>query len=160
MPELKALSDEEVHDRIHLIDDQRLFVIAEAFRRGVTIDEVHEITMIDKWFLQKIMNIVNMEKRIKSEPMTEDLMRAAKKMGFADVVIADYIGKTWQEVREMRKGWGIIPTYKHRIIIPPMRKKTKLKLAIRRKLPYLAPARSVSARALSSITAPYIPYGH
>lgn len=53
MPELKALSDEEVRERIHLIDDQRLFVIAEAFRRGVTIDEVHDITKIDKWFLQK-----------------------------------------------------------------------------------------------------------
>ena len=112
MPELKALSDEEVRERIHLIDDQRLFVIAEAFRRGVTIDEVHDITKIDKWFLQKVMNIVEMENRIKIEPMTAELMLAAKKKGFADVTIAGYIGKTWQEVREMRKGWGIIPTYK------------------------------------------------
>ena len=112
MPELKALSNEEVRERIHLIDDQRLFVIAEAFRRGVTIDEVHDITKIDKWFLQKVMNIVDMENRIKTEPMTAELMLAAKKKGFADVTIAGYIGKTWQEVREMRKGWGIIPTYK------------------------------------------------
>lgn len=112
MPELKALSDEEVRERIHLIDDQRLFVIAEAFRRGVTIDKVHDITKIDKWFLQKVMNIVEMENRIKAEPMTAELMLAAKKKGFADVTIAGYIGKTWQEVREMRKGWGIIPTYK------------------------------------------------
>ena len=112
MPELKALSDKEVRERIHLIDDQRLFVIAEAFRRGVTIDEVHDITKIDKWFLQKVMNIVEMENRIKTEPMTAELMLAAKKKGFADVTIAGYIGKTWQEVREMRKGWGIIPTYK------------------------------------------------
>ena len=72
MPELKALSDEEVRERIHLIDDQRLFVIAEAFRRGVTIDEVHDITKIDKWFLQKVMNIVEMENRIKTEPMTQN----------------------------------------------------------------------------------------
>ena len=101
-----------MRERIHLIDDQRLFVIAEAFRRGVTIDEVHDITKIDKWFLQKVMNIVEMENRIKTEPMTAELMLAAKKKGFADVTIAGYIGKTWQEVREMRKGWGIIPTYK------------------------------------------------
>lgn len=78
MPELKALSDEEVRERIHLIDDQRLFVIAEAFRRGVTIDEVHDITKIDKWFLQKVMNIVEMENRIKTEPMTAELMLACQ----------------------------------------------------------------------------------
>ena len=129
----------EVRERIHLIDDQRLFVIAEAFRRGVTIDEVHDITKIDKWFLQKVMNIVEMENRIKTEPMTAELMLAAKKKGFADVTIAGYIGKTWQEVREMRKGWvlfrpirWLIPAPQNlkpqlRTIIPLMRKKTKLK---------------------------------
>ena len=112
MPELKALNDEEIRARISKIDDERIFVLAEALRRGITLEEIHTITMIDRWFLQKILNIVKMETVLKTEPMTQEIMRKAKRMGFADVVIGEYIGKPMMEVRAMRKEWGIIPTYK------------------------------------------------
>ncbi len=112
MPELKLLSDEEVFARIPEVTDERFFVIAEAFRRGKAIEDIHLITKIDRFFLRKIHNIVDMEKVIKSEPMSEEIMRKAKKMGFADATIGEYIGKTALEVRAIRKAWGIIPTYK------------------------------------------------
>lgn len=112
MPELKPLSDEEVFAKIGEVTDERFFVIAESIRRGKALEEIHEITKIDLFFLRKIRNIVVMENRIKTEPMTAELMRAAKKMGFADVTIAGYLGKKQLEVRQMRKEWGIIPVYK------------------------------------------------
>ena len=112
MPELKALSDEEIKDRIRLIDDERIFVITEALRRGVTIDYIYDITKMDKWFLYKINNIVKMEKALQTHPLTPGLLLKAKKMGFADSVIGGYVGKTMMEIREMRKANGILPTYK------------------------------------------------
>ena len=112
IPELKLLADEEVFARISEVTDERFFVIAEAFRRGKAIEDIHLITKIDRFFLRKIHNIVDMEKVIKSEPMSEEIMRKAKKMGFADATIGEYIGKTALEVRAIRKAWGIIPTYK------------------------------------------------
>ncbi len=112
MPELKALSDEEIKDRIKLIDDQRIFVITEALRRGITIDYIYDITKMDKWFLYKINNIVKMEKALQTHPLTPSLLLKAKKLGFADSVIGGYVGKTMMEIREMRKANGILPTYK------------------------------------------------
>lgn len=112
IPELKLLADEEVFARIPEVTDERFFVIAEAFRRGKAIEDIHLITKIDRFFLRKIHNIVDMEKVIKSEPMSEEIMRKAKKMGFADATIGEYIRKTALEVRAIRKAWGIIPTYK------------------------------------------------
>jgi len=112
MPELKSLSDEEVFARIKNVDDERFFVIAEAFRRGKQLEDIHQITKIDRFFLRKIHNIVDMEAVIKQGPMDAELMRRAKKMGFADVTIGAYLGKKDLEIRKMRKEWNIIPTYK------------------------------------------------
>jgi len=112
LKDLRKLSDSEVFERVKKQNDERFFVIAEAFRRGMAIEAVHEITKIDRFFLRKIHNIVDMEQLIKKGPMTKELMLKAKKMGFADVTIGEYIGKKGLEVREMRKAWGIIPTYK------------------------------------------------
>lgn len=112
MPELKALSDEEIRARIKNIDDERCFVIAEAMRRGVTIDEINSITKIDKWFLSKIENIIKMERALATHELTANLLRKAKKMGFADKTIAAIVGKTEFEIRDLRKANGIIPTYK------------------------------------------------
>ncbi len=112
MPELKALSDEEIHDRIKLIDDERCFVVAEAMRRGITIDEINAITKIDKWFLSKIQNIVKMERALETHELTPSLLRKAKQMGFADSVIGGRTGRTEFEIRNLRKSLGIIPTYK------------------------------------------------
>lgn len=112
MPELKALSDDEIKDRVKRTDDERLFVIAEAIRRGVTIDYIYDITKMDKWFLHKLTNIVKMEEALKNEELTPALLLKAKKMGFADPVIGKLVGKDAFEVRAMRKENNILPAYK------------------------------------------------
>ena len=112
MPELKALSDDEIKDRVKRTDDERLFVIAEAIRRGVTIDYIYDITKMDKWFLHKLTNIVKMEEALKKEELTPALLLKAKKMGFADPVIGKLVGKDAFEVRAMRKENNILPAYK------------------------------------------------
>ncbi|MDD4084175.1 MAG: carbamoyl-phosphate synthase large subunit [Acidaminococcaceae bacterium] len=112
MPELKELSDELLFAKIADVMDDRFFVIAEAFRRGKDLEEIRRITKIDRFFLRKIHNIVDMEKVLKTEPLTAELLRQAKKMGFADATVAEYVGKTAAEVRRIRKEWGILPTYK------------------------------------------------
>ena len=112
MPELKALSDDEIKDRIKRIDDERLFVIVEAMRRGVTIDYINDITKMDKWFLHKLTNIVKMEEALKNEELTPALLLKAKKMGFADPVIGKLVGKDAFEIRAMRKENNILPAYK------------------------------------------------
>ncbi len=109
---LAGLSLEELRCRVHEQDDERLFAIAEFLRRGGTVDEVYEVTKINPWFLEKIVHIVAMERLLQAGPLTEELLRKAKKMGFADEVIAGYTGTAWQEIRQQRKVWGIIPTYK------------------------------------------------
>ena len=112
LKKLTPLPTEEIRERVGHQDDERLFAIAEYMRRGGTIEEIHDITKINQWFLKKIQNIVEMEKVLQQEPLTKDLLRKAKKMGFADEVIAGYVGKTWQEIRKQRKEWGIVPAYK------------------------------------------------
>ncbi len=112
MPELKALSDEEIKERIHRVDDERIFVVAEAMRRGVTIEEIYSITKINQWFLYKIGNIIKMERALATHELTPGLLRKAKQTGFADSVIAGIVGKTEMEIRDLRKANGILPTYK------------------------------------------------
>ena len=112
MPELDKLSDEEIFGRVKNITDERFFVIAEAMRRGMTIDEVHEITKIDRFFLQKFTNIIAMENLLKNEPLDKKLLMQAKKYAFADPVIASFTGKTAEEIRAIRKEYGVLPTYK------------------------------------------------
>ncbi len=112
MPELKALSDEEIKERINRVDDERIFVVAEAMRRGVTIEEIYSITKINQWFLYKIGNIIKMERALATHELTPSLLRKAKQTGFADSVIAGIVGKTEMEIRDLRKANGILPTYK------------------------------------------------
>lgn len=112
IPELKALSDEEIKERLHRIDDERIFVVAEALRRDVTIEEIYDVTKINQWFLYKINNIVKMERALKTHELTPSLLRKAKQKGFADCVIAELVGKAEMEIRDLRKANGILPTYK------------------------------------------------
>ena len=109
---LAGLPLEELRRRVDTQDDERLFAIAEFLRQGGTVDEVHRLTKINPWFLQKIVRIIEMERLLQTGPLTAELLRRAKKLGFADEVIAGYTGQTWQEIRQQRKAWGIIPTYK------------------------------------------------
>lgn len=113
MNDMDAWSDEKVKEALGSIDDERIFVVAEALRRGIaTVDEIHEITRIDKWFLNKILKITTMENRIAKEPLTEELMLVAKKLGIADRSIAEIVGKPMEEIRAIRKSFNVIPCYK------------------------------------------------
>lgn len=113
MDVMDGWDNEKVRKNLYKINDQRLFVIAEAFRREIAdIDEIHDITKIDKWFLQKIKNITDIEIHIGKDGITPSLMRAAKDVGLADQSIAEICGKTMDEIRTLRKSMNIIPCYK------------------------------------------------
>ena len=113
MDVMDGWDNEKVRKNLYKINDQRLFVIAEAFRREIAdIDEIHAITKIDKWFLQKIKNITDIEIQIGKDGITPSLMRAAKDVGLADQSIAEICGKTMDEIRTLRKSMNIIPCYK------------------------------------------------
>ena len=112
IPELASLSNEEIHQRLSLVDDERAFLIAEALRRNMSIDEIHSITLVDRFFLQKIANIVAMERRIAKEPVEPELLLTAKKMGFGDRIIAELTGSDMQSVRKLRMEANILPCYK------------------------------------------------
>nr|WP_012198572.1 carbamoyl-phosphate synthase large subunit [Lachnoclostridium phytofermentans]A9KI94.1 RecName: Full=Carbamoyl phosphate synthase large chain; AltName: Full=Carbamoyl phosphate synthetase ammonia chain [Lachnoclostridium phytofermentans ISDg]ABX40928.1 carbamoyl-phosphate synthase, large subunit [Lachnoclostridium phytofermentans ISDg] len=96
-------SVEDIREKLHLIDDRRIFVIAEAIRRGITPEEINDITKIDLWFIDKIAILTEMEKRLSEEPLTKELMLEAKRMEFPDRVIAQFSGKTLEEVKKLRK---------------------------------------------------------
>ena len=105
-------SDEILEDELKHATDRRIFAIAEALRRGWGIEKVSKLTEWDPFFTTKIDNIVKMEERLEKEEMTPALMKEAKDMGFADSVIAKFIGSEEMEVRKLRKSYGILPTYK------------------------------------------------
>lgn len=104
---------DEIKEKLHRIDDRRLFVIAEAIRRGISYDEIHEITKIDKWFLDKIAILVEMEEALEKQPLTKELLEEAKRLEFPDRVIAELSGKSLEEIKNLRKKeYKIIPAYK------------------------------------------------
>ncbi len=106
------LNDEELADQLHLIDDRRIWVIAEALRRGMSYQTIYEITKIDIWFIDKIAVLVNMEQKLADEPLTEELLREAKRMEFPDNVIARLSGKSVREVKSLREAYAITASYK------------------------------------------------
>jgi carbamoyl-phosphate synthase large subunit len=111
----KKMSMEDLIETIKKVEDERLFAVGEALRRGKTIKEMHEITTIDEFFLKKLKNIVDVEeylKTIKLNDIDKEMMRKLKKMSFPDRVIADYTGATEQEVAKRRKEMGIVAVYK------------------------------------------------
>ncbi|MFA0753252.1 MAG: hypothetical protein IMHGJWDQ_001023 [Candidatus Fervidibacter sp.] len=125
--EIVGRSEIELEELIRTPNDLRLFAIAEALRRGITIREIHELSHIDPWFLNKLRNIVEMEFKLASaswEGLTKELLWQAKHMGFADRYIAECLGtrdgkrgtrslvEAEERVRQMRKVWDIRPVYK------------------------------------------------
>ena len=107
------LPTEEIHEMLHRIDDRRIFVIAEALRRGISAEEIHDITKVDIWFIDKINNIVQEEKLLRETPeITKKMMQEAKRMEFPDKVIAQITGKKEKEIKELRYGYGIHASYK------------------------------------------------
>ena len=106
------LDDEELTRQLAVVDDRRIWVIAEALRRGFSYDKIHEITKIDKWFIDKLCILTEMETALKTQPLTEELLKEAKRIEFPDNVIARLTGKTEEEIKDMRYANGITAAYK------------------------------------------------
>ena len=99
MPSLAAKTDEEIVDMLHNIDDQRLFVVFEALKRGVSFETIHGITMIDEWFLGKLKNLTDLEKELAEKPLTDELYLKAKKWGYLDSTIERISGQKVEHPR-------------------------------------------------------------
>ena len=106
------LDDEELTRQLAVVDDRRIWVIAEALRRGFSYDKIHEITKIDKWFIDKLCILTEMETALKTQPLTVELLKEAKRIEFPDNVIARLTGKTEEEIKDMRYANGITAAYK------------------------------------------------
>ena len=106
------LDDEELTGQLAVVDDRRIWVIAEALRRGFSYDKIHEITKIDKWFIDKLCILTEMETTLKTQPLTAELLKEAKRIEFPDNVIARLTGKTEEEIKDMRYANGITAAYK------------------------------------------------
>ncbi len=110
--DFSELNDDELEEMLHKVDDRRIWVIAEALRRGVSYDHIHEITMIDKWFIDKLAIIVEMEEALKTQSLTAELLKDAKRIEFPDTVISRLTGKSVDEIKQMRYDNGIVAAYK------------------------------------------------
>ncbi len=110
--DFSKLSEEEFSEQLKKVDDLRLWRIAEAVRRGWSLEDIHEETKIDLWFLDKIASLVEMEKRLKTEKLDEELLREAKRMEFPDSVIARLGNISEKEVGALRNQWGIHASYR------------------------------------------------
>lgn len=107
-----GLSEEDLLEQLAIVDDMRMWKIAEAIRRGIDYDTIYNITKVDKWFIDKFAIIVEMENALKTQELTVDLLREAKRIEFPDNVIARLTGKTEREIHDMRHANGIVAAYK------------------------------------------------
>jgi len=106
------LDKDELLEQLAVVDDRRIWVIAEALRRGIDYDTIYEITKIDRWFIDKLDIIVQMESRLEKEELTKELLTEAKRMEFSDITIASLTGKKAAEIRDLRNEYGIVAGYK------------------------------------------------
>ena len=109
------LSEMEIEEKLRVATDERIFVIAEAFRRGMLIDEVHQLTNVDRWFLHKVLRLVELETELREttfDKITREELLHAKKLGFNDAQLAQLLSCGEMELRQKRKDWGIVPVYK------------------------------------------------
>jgi carbamoyl-phosphate synthase large subunit len=110
--ELETLSKDTIYKKLSIADDTRIFTIAEALRKGVTIDEIYQVTKIDRWFLYKLNNIIELEKRLSSEPLSIELLQEAERKGFSDTEIEALSGIKSKFIDVLRRAHGIYPVYK------------------------------------------------
>ena len=110
--DFSEMNVEELKERLKIVDDQRIFVIAEMIRKGITPEEIHEISMIDYWFIDKIAILVEMEQKLQREPLDVATLREAKRIEFPDNVISRLTGVSEQEIRKMRYDNGIVAVFK------------------------------------------------
>ncbi len=106
--DFSELSEEELSERLTIVDDQRIFVIAEAIRKGIDYDTIHDITKVDIWFIDKIAILVEMEQKLSDGPLTAELLKEAKRIEFPDNVISRLTGKDEAKIKQMRYDNGIV----------------------------------------------------
>ncbi len=106
------ISKEQLLERLETVDDQRIWVIAEAIRKGISYEEIHAITKIDNWFIDKIAILVEMEQELKTKPLTKELLKEAKRMEFPDTVIGKLTGRSEKEIHDMRMAYNIVAGFK------------------------------------------------
>ena len=110
--DFSELTVEELKERLKKVDDQRIYVIAEAIRKGIDYDTIHEITMVDHWFIDKIAILVEMEQALQTQPLTVQLLCEAKRIEFPDNVISRLTGLPEAEIKQLRYDNGIVASYK------------------------------------------------
>ncbi len=110
--DFSALDEDALLRRMERVDDQRIYVIAEALRKGISYDTIYDITKIDRWFIDKLAVIVEMEHALETQPLTVELLKEAKRIEFPDNVIAGLTGKNEREIREMRYANSIVAAFK------------------------------------------------
>lgn len=166
-------SKEELLERIHIVDDRRIFIIAELIRKGATYEEIHDITKIDMWFIDKIAHLVEMEQTLKNETLTPEILAEAKRMEFPDAVIANYTGMTEREIHDMRHKMELLLRLRWlipvRLSLRQVRHIITACLAAKRKFPkirteneswFLVPVQSESVRVSSLTSVRFTVYGH
>ncbi|MBP2033695.1 carbamoyl-phosphate synthase large subunit [Clostridium algifaecis] len=112
LDKLEKLSMDGIIKKLKLQDDERIFAVAEALRKKMSIDEIHNITKIDKWFISGIKNIVDMENKLLKSVPGVDLIQQAELMGFTDEYICKLIGIKLDDLKKLREVNGIKPVYK------------------------------------------------
>ena len=158
------------------MDDRRIWKIAEALRRNISQEKLHEITKIDIWFIDKLAILVEMEQALKTQKLDKDLLLEAKRMEFPDYIIADLTGKTEAEIKELRKEYGIRAAYKmvdtcaaefaaetpyyYSVYGDDQTENEAIETKDKKKILVLGSGRSVSDRVSSSTSAPYTVHGH
>ncbi|WEV61187.1 carbamoyl-phosphate synthase large subunit [Streptococcaceae bacterium ESL0729] len=110
--EASLASEDELYEKIVKVQDDRIFFLSEAIRRGISIEEIAELTKIDIFFLDKLLHIIELEGELKTHVFNPDLLKEAKRNGFSDRKIGDLWSMTPEKVREMRTKNGILPVYK------------------------------------------------
>ena len=110
--DFSELSMDDLMEQLAIVDDMRIWRIAEAIRRGVDYDTLYDITKIDRWFIDKLAIIVEMEEALKAQELTPELLKEAKRIEFPDNVIARLTGKDEREIHDMRHENGIVAAYK------------------------------------------------
>jgi carbamoyl-phosphate synthase large subunit len=110
--DFSALSEQELIERMKIVDDRRIYLIAEAIRKGINYKTIHDITQVDEWFIDKIAILVEMEERLQKEELTVELLAEAKRIEFPDNVIAKLTGKSEEEIKKLRYDNGIHAAFK------------------------------------------------
>ncbi|KQB93781.1 MULTISPECIES: carbamoyl-phosphate synthase large subunit [Geobacillus] len=112
LKDVNTAADDVIEKRIRKAGDERLFYIAEALRRGVSVETLHEWSQIDRFFLHKLENIIKMETVVQSHPGDLEVLKKAKALGFSDAAVANLWNKTERDIYELRRQEGIVPVYK------------------------------------------------